>query len=340
MINVAIVGAGFMGSTHLNAYLSMDNVRVRAVCNTGEEKGRALAGRAECEWYCDISSMLRACGDEIDAVDICLPTYLHKENAILAISAGKHVFCEKPAALSSEDYREMNAAAEKMGVSLNIGHVIRYWPEYACAREMLTGGEFGEIRYARATRMSCVSKRAREGGWFTDPRRSGGGLLDLHIHDVDFLSSVFGRVRSVYAVGSKNREGSWSFVCSTLNFESGFSAVAEGISQMPAGFPFTMELNIVGEDKALCYRMGAGENLYDVKSAVRSARIYDNSAQPAAVCTDTPDAYYLELKDFVEHIEQGTPVTVITPRDVEHTMNVMDAIRLSLETGRETAVTN
>ena len=334
MTDIAIVGAGFMGATHLGAYQRMDDVRVTAVVNRGEEKGRALAEKAGCGWYADIASMLSECGGETDVIDICLPTYLHRESTVEAAKAGKHVFCEKPAALSLEDYRQMVKTCEENGVTLSVGHVIRYWPEYAYAREMLKNGEFGALKYARATRMSCVSKRARDGGWFTRPERSGGGLLDLHIHDVDYLISIFGELSSVYAVGSQNTDGSWSYICSSLTFKSGLGAVAEGISQMPSGFPFAMELNIVGESRALCYRMGAGENLYDVNSASRITRVYSNSEEPRTVCTEHPDAYYLELRDFVDHVKSKTPLTAVTTADVEYTLKVMLAIRDSLESGK------
>lgn len=338
MVNIAIVGAGFMGTTHLNAYQMMQNVNVTAICNSGEEKGKALAQKAGCPWYGDFGAMLKDESIRIDLVDICVPTYLHKEYAVMAANAGKHIICEKPAALSLEDYLQMKNAAEAAGVSLNIGHVIRYWPEYVYAEKLYRQGAFGDLKYARATRMACVSKRARDGGWFIRPDLSGGGLLDLHIHDVDYFCHLFGKVRSVYSVGSKNRAGSWNYVCTSLNFENGLQAVAEGISEMPHGFPFTMELNIVGENKALCYKLGSGENLYDMSSTGRVTRIYDCEDDPQTVGTDTTDAYYLELKDFVEHIELGTPVETITDADVIHTMKVMEAVKQSLEEHREVMV--
>lgn len=338
MVKVAIIGAGFMGGTHLNAYQQMPDVTVAAICDAGEAAGRSLAEKAGCEWYGDCFEMLKKIGSQIDVVDICLPTFLHEKYVIMAAEFQKNIFCEKPAALSPEIFARMSEAVRKANVTMNIGHVIRYWPEYTYAKNMYDNGQFGSIRYARATRMSCVSARAKNGGWFTRPDRSGGGLFDLHIHDVDYFCYLFGKVKSVYAAGSQNAVGSWNYVCSTLNFENGISAVAEGISEMPHGFPFTMELNIVGDAQALCYRMGAGENLYNISAASRTTRVYSNEKEPETVCTEHPDAYFLELRDFIDHIKTGSPVEVITPEAVDHTLRVLAAIKQSLETGKEVSV--
>lgn len=337
MVNVAIVGAGFMGGTHLSAYQQMPDVRVTAICDKGEAAGCSLAEKAGCPWYGSCMELLTA-EPQIDVVDICLPTFLHEESVILAAEFRKAIICEKPAALSREVFARMLDAVRKAQVALNVGHVIRYWPEYAYAKKLYDGGQFGNIRYARATRMSCVSARARKGGWFTKPDRSGGGLFDLHIHDVDYFCYLFGKVKSVYACGSRNSVGSWNYVCSTLNFENGISAVAEGISEMPQGFPFTMELNIVGDQQALCYHMGAGENLYNIHEAGRMTHVYSNEKEPETVCLEHPDAYFLELRDFIDHVKAGTPVEVITPEAVDYTLRVLAAIKQSLETGKVVSV--
>lgn len=337
-MNVAIVGAGFMGGTHLSAYQKMPDVTVTAICDAGEAAGRSLAKKAGCPWYEDCSEMLQSAGEKIDVIDICLPTFLHEKFVVLAAQFGKTIFCEKPAALSPEGFTRMTDAVKKGNVTMNIGHVIRYWPEYAYAKKLYDGGRFGNVKYARATRMSCVSARAKNGGWFTKPDRSGGGLFDLHIHDVDYFCYLFGKVKSVYACGSQNDAGSWNYICSTLNFENGISAVAEGISQMPRGFPFTMELNIVGDEQAFYYHMGAGENLYNIDAASRIARVYSEESDPQTVCEEHPDAYFLELRDFIDHAKDGSPVEVITPEAVDHTLRVLTAIKQSLETGTEISV--
>ena len=135
-------------------------------------------------------------------------------------------------------------------------------------------------------------------------------MFDLHLHDIDYLCYLFGKVKQVYAVGHKNSVGCWNHVATSLIFENGMEATAEGILEMPSGFPFTTELNVVGDKKAYCYHMAI----------------------------DPYDAYQKELEDFIGHIEAGTPITVITPADVRHVLSVIVAIRESLETQKTVTV--
>ena len=91
MVNVAIIGAGFMGKTHLTAYKAMNNATVTAVCDLNETQGRALAEEAGCPWYADGETMLREA--KVDAIDICLPTFLHDQYALLGAKYKKHILC-------------------------------------------------------------------------------------------------------------------------------------------------------------------------------------------------------------------------------------------------------
>ena len=134
-------------------------------------------------------------------------------------------------------------------------------------------------------------------------------------------------------MGQKNDVGCWNHVASSLTFENGIQATAEGIIEMPKGFPFTMELNVVGDAKSVSYLMRAGTNLEDTASALRETWLYGGD-EPEQLEIEPFDAYRRELEDFIGHIEAGTPITSITPEDVRHVLSVILAIRTSLETGR------
>lgn len=112
---------------------------------------------------------------------------------------------------------------------------------------MVEAGELGTIKYARASRLS---EHPAWSEWYRRAENSGGGLFDLHLHDIDYLCYLFGKVKQVYAVGRKNSVGCWNHVATSLTFENGMEATAEGILEMPSGFPFTTELNVVGDKKA------------------------------------------------------------------------------------------
>ena len=329
MVRVAIIGAGFMGRTHLAAYKTMDNAQVTAVCDLNEEQGRALAAEAGCAWYGDGGAMLAEAG--VDVVDICLPTFLHEQYALLAAAHKKHILCEKPVTLDLVSFDRMAGAAEQAGVQFAVGQAIRFWPEYVKAKELYDAGAFGRVKYARASRLSVHPAWSV---WYRRPDNSGGGLFDLHLHDVDYLCCLFGRVKTVYAVGQKNDVGCWNHVASSLSFENGVKAVAEGVIEMPQGFPFTMELTIAGEEQGMNYRMRAGRNLEDVASAVRESWLYGVGEEAQPIEIDPYDAYTAELTYFVNCIDAGRPITAITPAEARHVLRVILSIQQSLETGR------
>ena len=111
MKKVALIGAGTMGRTHCNAYLSIEDAKLVAVCDINEEKANMLCEKHGAKSYTDYETMIS--NEEFDILDICLPTYLHSKYAIDAMKRGKNVFCEKPIALTLEEAEEMTKTAKE-----------------------------------------------------------------------------------------------------------------------------------------------------------------------------------------------------------------------------------
>jgi predicted dehydrogenase len=128
---------------------------------------------------------------DLDVVDICLPTYLHADAAVAALEAGHHVFCEKPMALTVEACDRMIEAVARTGRKLMIGQCIRFWPEYVYLRRCIEEETYGALRSMTMWRIGARPAWSQR-NWFLDPKLSGGPLLDLHIHDVDYVNDVFG----------------------------------------------------------------------------------------------------------------------------------------------------
>lgn len=306
------------------------------LCHTDEYHymaWKAIADELHIPFNREVNNQLRGVS-RMESLKLILPTFLHEQYVLLAAGHKKHVICEKPVTLSLESLDRMIAATKEAGVQFAVGQVVRFWPEYVRAKEMAETGKLGTIKYARASRLS---EHPAWSEWYRRAENSGGGLFDLHLHDIDYLCYLFGKVKQVYAVGHKNSVGCWNHVATSLIFENGMEATAEGILEMPSGFPFTTELNVVGDKKAYCYHMGAGANLENIAAASRSTTVYgDGKAETLAI--DPYDAYQKELEDFIGHIEAGTPITVITPADVRHVLSVIVAIRESLETQKTVTV--
>jgi predicted dehydrogenase len=143
---------------------------------------------------------------EIDLIDLCLPSYLHRDLAIRALEAGKHVLVEKPLALSVEDADAMIAAAERTGKLLMVAQVLRFWPEFAAIKDVLDSGTYGALRGAHFKRV--ISRPDWSGdNWFADPSKTGGAVVDLHIHDTDFIHYLVGQPSAVWSTGSVSERG-------------------------------------------------------------------------------------------------------------------------------------
>ncbi len=206
MQNIILTGFGFMGSTHAQIYKILDNSQVVAVVAAEDERTSTRERMEElnisASFYSNLGDALTE-HDEADAVDVCVPTDLHKQFVLQAISADKHVFCEKPIALSHENATEMVEAAEEAGVYFQVGHCIRFWPEYMAFQEFLESGEAG-----RLLSFSLLRRAARpDSAWMMDENRSGGGALDMHIHDTDFVVSLLGTPDSVSSRGTTDETG-------------------------------------------------------------------------------------------------------------------------------------
>lgn len=136
MVKVAIIGAGFMGSMHAEVYGQLPNVKVAAIVDTRGEKAKFLAEKVGAIPYLTIDQVFSK--PDITIVDICLPTFLHKEFVIKAAEAKKDIVCEKPIALTLEDAKEMVDICKKNRVRFMVAHVIRFWPEYAFIKKIMT----------------------------------------------------------------------------------------------------------------------------------------------------------------------------------------------------------
>ena len=262
MLNVGIVGIGFMGMIHYLAYQRLRGVKVAAVCEQDPVrrggdwrtiKGNFgppgqlmdLKGVAQ---YADLDALLA--DPAIDLVDICLPTAQHAPAAIKTLAAGKHVFCEKPIALQPADGVAMVAAAEKAGRMLMIGHVLPFFPEYRFAYEAITGGDYGRVLGGHFKRIISDPTWVPR---FYDPQVIGGPMLDLHVHDAHFIRLAFGMPQSVQCAGTMRGQVVERFHAQFRFADSQriVTAASGVISQQ--GRPFTHGYEIYLEKATLLY---------------------------------------------------------------------------------------
>src|SRR5918992_1190514 len=238
-MKVGVVGAGFIGAVHLSAYANMPEVEVVGVADALPETAAVGASRVGARAYSSYEELVAA--EDVEVVDVCLPTSFHKDLAVKAARDGKHVILEKPIARTLEDAAEILEAFSGEGPRLFVGHVVRFFPEYIAIKGLVDGGDLGRVGVARTSRRSPFLTGWND--WYADWRASGGVLVDLVIHDFDFLRRSLGEVERVYAKGVMGREyNRLDYALVTLRFASGAIAHVEGQWGYPGPFNYSIEV--------------------------------------------------------------------------------------------------
>jgi predicted dehydrogenase len=330
VIGVAIVGAGFMGGAHAANYAALaDRVGVKWVCSRSGERAGKVAASVGGEVTLDLEDVLR--DPEVDAVDVCVPTPLHREVTERALAAGKHVFLEKPIALTLDDADAIVDAAERSDRTLMVGLVLRFWPEYVELARRLAAGDLGRPLAISTHRLSPP---ADWNDWMADRSRSGGVAVDLLVHDFDQMNRLLGKPRSVFA-----REPTPGHVVAAVAYD-GAEGVAEGSMRMPGSYPFSSSIRVLCEEGVAEYAFRAtpaaeGEgNIGGVDPSLRGLRLYRSGAEPETITPEVVDPWGPEIAYFVECVEQGRQPEEGTGEQAREALGISLAANRSLESGR------
>jgi predicted dehydrogenase len=205
-VKAAVIGAGWPGARHADGFVAEPNCQLIAIADANAERAAAFASEygqktgTPLKIYADYTALLA--DPEVEAVAVALPNFLHRPATIASLEAGKHVICEKPPALNHAEAREMAEAAARADRLLAFAFQRRFSPAVEALHELLAAGELGEIYHARGvwTRAWGVPKGI--GGWFTDPKRAGGGaLIDIGVHVLDMAWFLMGSPAPVTVSG-------------------------------------------------------------------------------------------------------------------------------------------
>lgn len=255
MIDVGIVGLGFMGMIHYLAYQRIPGVRVAAICEVNE---RRLTGDwtdvrgnfgppgqmmdlSGVDTYTKLDDMLARPG--LDLIDVTLPPSLHAAAAVAALQSGRHVFCEKPMSLRLDECERMSQAAAEADRRLFVGHVLPFFPEYAWALEAIRSERYGRLKAGSFRRV--ISNPA----WlpnYWNAAAVGGPLFDLHIHDAHYIRLLFGMPSEVVTRG-RMKQGLPEYWQSQFSFpdsDAFATAVSGTIDQQGRSFNHGFEIHL------------------------------------------------------------------------------------------------
>lgn len=330
-MKVGVAGLGFMGSTHLQAYQSVPNAEVAAVASSDERKRSgdlsAIQGNldrpgeamdfGDAALYATVEEMLA--DPNVDAVDLCLPSYLHASTTLKALEAGKHVIVEKPMALTGDECDQMVEAARANDRVLMVAQVLRFWPDYAKAREIIRSGEIGPVKTA-FFRRKCAAPAW--GKWMHDRSLSGGGVFDLLIHDFDFALHLFGKPASIKAQGVEEMEKGIDVVDAELDYGGSQLVSISGGWHHPQSYPFSMEFSIVCEGGTL-----------DFHSGLRRLTLYRGDGSSEEPTLSQQDGFVAQLAAFADACESGSTPELCPPEESALATRMTLAMRTSREQG-------
>ncbi|MGQ9902688.1 MAG: Gfo/Idh/MocA family protein [Fimbriimonadales bacterium] len=322
MAKVGIIGLGTMGRQHMDAYRAMPDVVVAGVYDHHADRAAAFAQQYGVPIARDLNALFEAC----DIIDICTPTHRHAEYALPAIEAGKAVVCEKPLARTLDECQRIVEAAHKHNTPFMPAHVLRFFPEYRTAHQRVCSGALGTIAAVRMRRGGDFPRTKSD--WYADFEKSGGVILDLIIHDLDWMLWTLGAVERVYAKALTFRNlPHLDYTLVTLKFKNGAVGHIEGTWCDPGGFKVNFE--VCGD---------AGMIEYDSarQIALQVATRVEGGTGGGVQVPESPavqNPYYLELRHFVDCVQSGqTPE--ITVEDGYNAVRLALAAIESAQTGR------
>ncbi len=309
-----------MGGVHLNAYAGIPEVEVVGVADAHIESAMAGAKLVGARPYASYEELVAA--EDVEVVDVCLPTAFHRDLAVRAAGEGKHVILEKPIARTIEDAQEILEAFSGYGPRLFVGHVVRFFPEYVGIKEKIDAGNLGTVGVVRTSRRSPFLLGWND--WYADWRVSGGVLLDLVIHDFDFLRWALGEVERVYARGMLGREyNRLDYVLATLRFESGAIAHVEGHWGYPG--PFNYSIEVAGSSALLTVDSTEPAPLELIGEASAQGEVPDLASGKSP--------YEKELEHFVHCISTGEE-PIVQAQDACEALRISLAATESVLTGK------
>ncbi len=330
-VRVALVGFGGIARAHNTGYRNLTEmgapVELVAVCDVNPEQFESQlainvdTGKsglpANIHTYTDVDEMIAK--EEFDVADICLPTYLHPEYAVKMLKAGKHVLSEKPMALTSEGCDEMILTAKQENRKLMIGQCLRFSPIYLFLKDCIDDKRFGELKHLFMERLSAQPRWGFE-HWFEDDEKSGGCILDMHIHDVDMVRFLLGEPKAVSAI-ALDGETRWQVENTRMYYDNKL-VVINGSWDESATCKFKAGYRARFEKASVLFENG-------------SVMVYPDEGEPyAAKLKSSYDHLTEEIRAFVDELLAGKIESDVNPSEsAKESVRVVEKLRESAALG-------
>ena len=312
MLKVGLVGVGAISGSHIPTWLNNENTQLVAICDIREEQ---MEQYAEIKHYSSYDEMLE--NEELDIVDICVPTFLHVEFSLKALKKGINVLCEKPVSLKNDDATMLYEVAKQNNVKFMVAQVLRFWNEYVVLKELYENKKYGKLLSGSMIRLSARPKWSWD-NWYTDEKRSGLVPFDLHIHDIDFMVFAFGKPKNVTSYRSNTP--TQDYINAVYNFGD-FSICSEA-SWYASPYPFKAEFRFQFEKAVVANEDGAFK-IYEA-----DGEIIDYSAKSECEASDISipksNGYQNEIEYFIDCVLNNKQAETVKPDELETVIEILN----------------
>lgn len=317
-MKIALVGAGGMAMSHVQAYKLLGFKNICAVVDPVAENAMRAAEQFGAHVYKTIDRMLE--NEHPDIADICAPSFLHTDFTVRFIKEKIHVMCEKPMAYTVSDADQMIASAKEMGVYLMVGQLLRFWPEYEYLKDSIDNGTYGAVRHIEFKRQYGAHLK---GSWYMDPKLCKMVCFEMHIHDADFVNYVFGLPDSVDSIGIEEPDIHMSYINTRYMYKNNTSVLiqAEG-GWSDSTLPFAGGYRATFNHVVLEYQGGI-LMLYEADKEPKQITLTDGSISHDIV------ALTKELREFLNAVEGKGEIKTVTTESSRDTIRLVTGELLS-----------
>lgn len=303
--NVGVIGVGSMGYNHVRIYSELENANLVAISDMVRGTLDKVSKEFNTVGYVDYDNILQI--DDIEVVNICVPTVFHHDVVMRAIEAGKNVLVEKPIASKLNEAEEMIKAAEDAGVTLATGHVERFNPAVRVAKKLIDEGAIGEVVTANSKRLGPFPPRIRD----------VGVAIDLAIHDIDIFNYLFNsRANTIFANMSSKLK----------NCE--FEDHAEIMTKYDSGVLSILETNWLTPYKKRQLNITGIDGIISVDYGNQTVTLFKENNQVEDIKVENKEPLKEELRSFVDCVQNNTPPEV-SGKDGYEALRIVDAAMTS-----------
>lgn len=313
MLKVGLVGVGGISGAHIPAWEAMEDAELVALCDIRPERMEDFSSK---RCYLDFDEMLEK--EELDILDICLPTYLHADFAVKAMEKGINVVTEKPISLKEEDVERVYSTAAKNNVKFMVAQVLRFWPEYEVLKEIYDTQKYGKLLSGTMTRLGGYPRWSWD-GWMMDEKRSGLVPFDLHIHDLDFMVYAFGMPKVNYQFRSKLPKQDYI----SISYDFGDFSVSSEASWYAVRYPFTAEFRFQFEEAVVAWENDEMK-IYTTEQDEPINLTNKPEGDTGKINLPKSDAYANELLYFKDCVKNDLPVEKVKPEELECVLKILN----------------